>query len=204
MKNYHIAIDGVDGSGKTTQAQMLLKFLEDKGMKIFYTKFTPFSSKVLLDISFNLNKKEGSVRKIFDLSHLEYVYACDEYLNYSEIIKPKIENGFCVIQDRSKMTRYINSTIASCPKLDIEKILGSIPNPTLTVILSISPDLAFERLTLRGNRREDESLEYLNLAAELYQLQKALMPNVYYVDSSKSIEETHNNITNLITLKLEL
>ena len=198
----HIAIDGIDGSGKTTQAQIIVNYLEKKGYKVYYSKFKPFAAKPLIDISLGINSQDVSGRQTFKLSHLEYVYACDEYLNYYEIIKPKLENGYTVIQDRSKMTRYVNSQIASCPYFDIEKILSSITDPTITILLNVSPEIASKRLDLRGYREKDESLTFLKHSAELFLQNKHLIRNLFVIDGNNNIEQVKSEILNLLCLKL--
>lgn len=87
----YIAFEGIDGSGKTTQAKRFYSYLQNLGYNIFYTKEPGGVEGSLRELI--LNYKWNKKSELF-------LFLADRALN-AEIIKRKIDAGYIVVSDRS-------------------------------------------------------------------------------------------------------
>ena len=102
-KNLFIAFEGIDGSGKSTQAKRLARLLENAGHKV-YSTFEPTDNpigKMIRDI-FN-HKMEADHRTIAGLFVADRL---DHLLNKSNGILKKLDEGYTVITDRYYFSSY--------------------------------------------------------------------------------------------------
>jgi len=169
MKGKFIVIEGIDGSGKTTQINQLAKWLngselipENNQLVITRepggTQLGKSIRSLLLDTS-----REKSPDSITEL----LLYAADRAQHVNEIIRPSLNQGDWVISDR-----FCGSTLAYQGygrKLDI-KLIKDLEN---IATQGISPDITFlldipveESIKRRKNRKEDriekEGKEFLS------------------------------------------
>lgn len=162
-----ITFEGVDGSGKSTQARLLAAYLESRGYDVLLTRDpggTPISDQIrgiLLDNMENLEMHARTELLLFCASRAQLV---------AEVITPHLESGGVVIADR-----FIDSTYAYQGYghgLNL-KALRSIINfatggllPDVTLFLDIDPETALRRRaegTLFGedwNRLDDMTLDF--------------------------------------------
>ena len=149
-----ITFEGVDGSGKTTQAQLFKKFLENKGNSVLLTR-EPGGTKVA-EVLRNLLLHIHDPISPMTEAHL-YCAARNEH--YNKIILPALKEGKIVISDR-----FYDSTIAYQGfgrKLGIDKmielnqdfILNS--KPEITFFLDTPLSIIEERL----NKKEMDRIE---------------------------------------------
>ena len=87
----YIAFEGIDGSGKTTQAKRFYSYLQNLGYNVFYTKEPGGVEGSLRELI--LNHKWNKKSELF-------LFLADRALN-AEIIKRKIDAGYIVVSDRS-------------------------------------------------------------------------------------------------------
>ena len=169
MKGKFIVIEGIDGSGKTTQINQLSQWLigtdlipENNQLVITRepggTKVGKSIRSLLLDTS-----KENSPDSITEL----LLYAADRAQHVNEIIRPSLNKGDWVISDR-----FCGSTIAYQGygrKLDIKLI----QDLELIATQGISPDITFlldipveesikRRIHKKDDRMEEEGTEFLS------------------------------------------
>lgn len=157
---FFIALEGGDGSGKTTQVETLAEWIRAKGHEVVVTKepgATPVGKRlrsILLDVS-----SAG-------LSHRSeaLLYAADRAEHVDTVVRPALERGAIVISDR-----YIDSSVAyqgagrDLSPTEIARIsrwatAGLVPH--LTVLLDITPQAARERFTEAPDRLESEPAEF--------------------------------------------
>ncbi|HAL81034.1 MAG TPA: dTMP kinase, partial [Mucilaginibacter sp.] len=102
-KNLFIALEGIDGSGKSTQVKLLTEKLEQAGHKV-YTTCEPTDSpigKIIRDIF--THKMEADHRTIAGLFVADRL---DHLLNKTNGIIKKLEEGYTVITDRYYFSSY--------------------------------------------------------------------------------------------------
>ncbi|MBO8433846.1 MAG: dTMP kinase, partial [Tyzzerella sp.] len=137
MKGLFITIEGTDGAGKSTQIELLKKYLEDRGKDVLVTREpggTPISEKIRDIILDRENSEMSSITEAL-------LYASSRAQHVSEKIKPALAEGKIVICDR-----FVDSSIAYqsvarglSTKLieDINKYAVDGLTPDITLYLSL-------------------------------------------------------------------
>jgi len=188
-----IAIEGIDGSGKTTIA----KFLEEELKKLGY-------SVVLLkeptDSEWGRRIRESYNSRLRPEEELELFLKDREY-DVRENIVPSLKQGKIVIMDR-----YYFSTIAYQGALgfnpeELREMNEKIAlKPDLVFILDIPPEKAILRVKKRGDKPNDfERIEYLRKVREIFLSTK----NAIIVDAMKDLEEIKREILDKTVEKLK-
>ncbi len=176
---YLIAIEGIDGAGKTTIAKFLKEKLEEFGIDTIILK-EPSESEYGRKIkSSNVRLKPEEELELFIL---------DRKYNVENNILPALEKCVTVIMDR-----YYYSNVAYqgargiSPDFILEKNEEIAPKPDLTIILDINPETAIERVKYRGKRSVFEELEYLRKVRNIYLSLKS--NEIVFVDANQKIED---------------
>lgn len=199
----HIAIDGIDGSGKTTLLARVAEKLSADGLKVAKVKFCPIATEALFSTS-KAHLGVRAPRSFFRPEYVEYVFTCDEFANYFGSIKPLLEEGKfdVVLQDRSKVGRWVNVLMRGSPQSDCRLLLEQIPDPHCAFILNIDSATAHRRITQRGDLSPDESVESLDVSRELYLQVSNRLPYCTILDATRSIEELSSEVYGKIVASL--
>lgn len=200
-----IAIEGIDGSGKTTQAQLLCSQLAKKGKTVYCTKEPTDlpTGKMIRDVL------AGKVK--MTAVGLQYLFNADR-AEHQEIIIDHLKEGNVVVTDR-----YFWSSVAYAIA-DLEKVddyyltvfsLLSFYNrfliPDMTFYLQINPKTAVERIQMMGKKKEIyENLEKLEKIQRGYKFLMEKFPEEFViVDGSKSTEIVAEQIADKLLRILE-
>ncbi len=173
MAGKFITFEGVDGSGKTTQAKLLAKKLYDLGHDVLLTR-EPGGSKFAEDVRTLVLRKDINIDSITE-AFLMSAARRDHWLT---VIKPHLDAGGVVISDRffDSMLVYQGKEFNSPTFNTIQKLIDlSVPgvHPDLTIVFTIDPVIALERLQNRAeviNRFDSEKLEEISKRDALYKL----------------------------------
>lgn len=197
-----IAIEGIDGSGKTTQAQQLKKALKKKGSKVLFTK-NPTSGEIGKFIRQILAGK-----KEFSPISFQYLFVVDRAYQQEEISQ-NLRLGKMIITDR-----YFWSSVAYGAEdrgIDFRKknnanvllsafgILSTYYQfivPDKTFYLRVSPDTALKRLSLERHAKDiyDKKTKLENIAAGYEWLIEKFADKFVIIDGEKSVEEVTKDI----------
>ncbi|MDR0622392.1 MAG: dTMP kinase [Deltaproteobacteria bacterium] len=159
------AFEGLDGSGKSTQATLLRDALERQGLK-------PLQRREPTDGSEGrLIRERASSGALSIAPHLEMeLYLADRLRDVNEKILPALKAGHPVIIDRYVLSNvaYQGARGAYAP-LDILALNENFPRPDLTFLLDVPPELALSRVGARGGPRSGyENLAYLTKVKAIY------------------------------------
>jgi dTMP kinase len=144
-KNLFIALEGLDGSGKTTQAKMLATKLEEQGISVYKTS-EPTNSRIgsiIKDIF--KHKMEADHRTIAALFVADRL---DHLLNKEDGILHKLEEGNTVICDRY----YFSSYAYQGTHLPIDWVIqanslsADILRPDLNIFIDVDPEVSMKRV----------------------------------------------------------
>lgn len=192
-----IAISGIDGAGKTTQCHLLKKYFEGIGAKVLISHLKFWGTRAIFDYSMKIHGSLGYTREEFREEYVEFILACDEYVTYSKLTRT-IDNYDIVIYDRHKFDRLVNGIYANCDMTSLMKILGMIPEPQLTILLDLDPEVAIKRIRKRGGLpNATENYDELKLTRQIY-LDSARHHSIFVIDAGKPPIELHTDILSLL------
>ena len=199
-----ISFEGIEGSGKSTQIELLKDFLNQKGLNPVVIREpggTQIGEKVR-DIFLT------KTNEYFDpLTEVLLLYSSRKQLD-TNVIKPALRAGKIVIADR-----FADATIAyqaygkSVSKdfiaqlhIDLE-----ISNPDLTFFIDISPELSKARISDReSDRMESESIEFFSKVRSGYQACAKDSDRVITIEGTDSIEDVFVEIKEAVAKKLNV
>ncbi len=191
-----IAIEGIDGAGKSTQAEILKGRLEKRGFEVVLLK-EPTSSKWGKKIKeISKNTKSIDPKKELEL------FIKDRKFNVRKNIIPALKNKKIVIVDR-----YYISTIAYQGARGIDKkVIREInekfaPKPDIIFILDIDPEESLQRI-----KREREVLfEEENFLREVRKNFLEININkTYVIDAKLKVDKIADKIENLVLEYLKI
>ena len=182
-----IALEGVDGCGKSTQARMLAAALQARGLEVVLTG-EPTDGPLGRPLKDYL---KGPGRDLSPEEELD-LFMADRREHVEQVINPALAAGKVVISDR-----YYYSSVAYQGALGLApaRILAAneafAPRPDLAFLLTLPVAAALKRLgRSRGRPRQvTEDPAYLERVAALYATLTG--PRVRAVDASGSREQTH-------------
>jgi dTMP kinase len=197
-----IVFEGIDGSGQTTQVNLLEEFLKNKGFKVLKTKEPTKNSPVSKKIQDVLAKKEK-----ISPEKLQKLFSKDRKWHLKKVIIPALKKGEIVISDR-----YFFSTFSygMSEGVELKKLLSFNKKfllPDLVFFLDVSPEIALRRVENRGIEKsffeEKEKLEkiYLNYK-KIFEKFKELT-KIYFINGERSIEEVFSEIKKIINEKIQ-
>lgn len=187
-KGFLIAIEGIDGSGKSTIAKELVKFLSSLGYDAVLLKEPS-------DSIYGQKIKEAEER----LSPEEELrlFLLDREVDVKERILPALEKGKIVVMDRYY---YSNVAYQSARGIDAKKILELneriAPKPNLVIILDVSPETALKRISHRSKLTVFENREYLEKVRENFL--KIVDKKIIIINAERPIEEVKKEVFKIV------
>jgi dTMP kinase len=103
-----IAVEGLDGSGKSTQIYLLKRWLEWQGLKVF---FSEWNSSDLVKAATSKGKK----RELLTPTTFSLIHATDFADRYERQLVPLLRAGYLVLCDRYIFTAFARDTVRGCP-----------------------------------------------------------------------------------------
>jgi len=117
-----LVFEGLDGSGKSTQAALLGKWLQSKGYRVF---FTEWNSSELVASTIRRGKKKGLLTPTtFSLLH-----AVDFADRFERKILPPLRAGYLVVCDRYAYTAFVRDAARGCDPAWVRMIYSFAPRP---------------------------------------------------------------------------
>lgn len=191
---YLIAIEGIDGAGKTTQSRELKKRLDTLGYNVVLLK-EPTNSKYgaqIRNISIHNNEHFRNPERECNL------FIEDRKIDVKKNILPNLEKGNIVIMDRYYYSNMAYQGVLGLEPEDIKRKNERIaPIPQLVFILDILHDIGVDRIINKRNEKTNsyEKLDYLKRVRE-YFLAMSKYPNVIIIegDGRKNIRDVTDEI----------
>jgi len=200
-----ITFEGIDGCGKTTQAELLHRYLIDCGRKSILLREpggTVVGEKIRTILLDTPNINIPPTTEVF-----LYLAARSQITN--DHIKPALENGGIVIMDR-----YSDSTVAYQGYgrnigREVTRQLNGIATsgivPDLTFIIDCPPEIALTRVSGRPDRLESEGVSFMRRVRDGFLRIAADEPErCVIIDGEHSIEEIHQAILTVVRERLSL
>ena len=180
-----IALEGVDGSGTTTQLAQVSQALEQRGLVVHKT-MEPSKGPIGVRIREILR---GEL--VTPPDSLALLFAADRLDHLKREIEPALERGEVVLTDRYLISSLAYQSLAVEIPF-IETINARARKPDLSILLQLSPEAAAQRRAKRGEDEEIfDDLELQRTISEAYDIafeRKDLGPTAV-VDATGNIEQ---------------
>ncbi len=201
-KKLFIVLEGIDGSGSSTQSELLKKYFLAQGEKAVISPEP--SSGIIGNLIRQALKKRIFFTEDADLfdEQMAYLFAADRHDHlYNDVdgVFKLINDGFHVIS-----TRYYFSSLAyNCQTPEefdfVGKLNHKFPNPDLAIYLDISPEVSLSRIRDRSLKEVYETKDKLSKVRKNYQNIFANYPdNLLIIDGTKDILEISHQIISAI------
>ena len=192
MSGLFISFEGIDGVGKSTQIDLLIKHLDELGRSHIRT-LEPGGTELGVEIRHLLLHRKGEVAPRAEA----LLYAADRAHHVATKVRPALESGTDVIIDR-----YLDSSVAyqgagrdldssEIRNLSLFAVQGLLPH--LTILLDLEASAALARRSKTGeepDRLEREKTEFFEAVRQGYLELAAAEPNRFFVvDARQSVDE---------------
>lgn len=184
-----IAVEGIDGSGKTLQSKMLVRWLRGGGFRARYTR-EPTGGQ----IGRILKRMLG--RTGVDARVEALLFAADRLEHLNRVILPSLREGFIVVSDRYVYSSLAYQSVSTGEPGWVREINRFAPKPDLTILLDVDPVIGLSRIGGRRRSRFEER-GFLERVREEY-LKMSSEEGFVVIDASKSISEVSENIRRLV------
>ena len=201
-KKIFIAFEGIDGSGKSTQVELLSVKLKKEGFRV-YTTFEPTAGRVgsiIKDIM--KGKMEADHRTIAGLFVADRL---DHLLNKTDGILKKLEDGYIVIADRYYFSSYAYQG-AHVPMewvIEANSLSADILRPDLNIYIDIQPEISMKRLN-----KDRSSMEIFETTENLHKVRNKYLEafeqlkhkeNIISLDGTRSSEIIASEIWDVVS-----
>jgi dTMP kinase len=140
-----VAVEGLDGSGKSTQVYLLKRWLELEGYKVFFTEWN--SSAIVRKAT-----RKGKKRQLLTSTTFSLIHCTDFADRYERQILPLLHAGYIVLADRYIYTAFARDAVRGCDRAWIRKLYSYALKPDLTFYFDVPLKTALERI-LDGRTR---------------------------------------------------
>ncbi len=183
-----IAVEGIDGAGKTTISRFIAELLEKRGFRVKVFK-EPGSSEYG-------NKIRNSKERLSADEELE-LFLKDREIDVKENILPALKDGYAVVMDRYYFSNIAYQSARGIDGNRIREMNEKIaPKPDLTILLDVDAEIAIERVRKRGSLTPFEKVEYLKKVRENFL--KYADETIAVIDASKPLNEVKEEVRKVI------
>ncbi|WP_036481649.1 dTMP kinase [Myxosarcina sp. GI1] len=204
-KKLFIVFEGIDSSGKSTQAELLLNYFINKEEKVI------ISSEPSNGIVGNIIRQALKQKIVFSRNRasfdeqMAYLFAADRhdhlYNDFDGVFK-LIADGYHVISTRY----YFSSLVYNCDTKEQFEFVSSLnarfPNPDLTIYLDLSVKESLNRLDKRSSKEIYETKEKLIKVRQSYQqIFSNYKGKFLSIDATKTPQNIHQRVIKYIENK---
>lgn len=206
-----IAVEGLDGSGKSTQIYLLKRWLELQGLKVF---FSEWNSSALVKSATSKGKKQA----LLTPTTFSLIHATDFADRYERQLMPLLRAGYIVLCDRYVFTAFARDVVRGCPPGWVRELYGFAAHPDLTFFFKADLEVSLHRILvgrpelkyfeagmdLKLSNDEEESFrifqgrildQYLAMSSEF---------NFHIVNANQPIEVQQSLVREVVSARIDL
>lgn len=162
LKGTLVCVEGIDGSGKSTQLALLRDWLKATGQDVI---FTEWNSSELISQTTKLAKKKNLLSpRTFSLLH-----AVDFADRFKQVIAPALKAGFIVLADRYAYTAFARDVARGVDANWVRQVYNFAIKPDLAVYFDIDPKSSMERICFNRAPKFYEAGMDLKLSNDPYE-----------------------------------
>ena len=195
MSGLLIAFEGLDQSGKQTQAELLRDHLKQEGRKSRVVSFPDYGTSIGEEIARALQGEREYAAEVMQL-----LYIANRYERKPDLQR-WLEGGLILVADR-----YAASSVAygEAQGLDPAWLIETqkyLPPPALTLLLDIAPATAARRKAADRDRYERD-LAMLGRVRESYHRQAAVQKNWVIIDGEQSKDDVAGEVFRVVVASI--
>lgn len=206
-----IAVEGLDGSGKSTQVHLLQKWLEQQGCKVF---FSEWNSSELVKSATSRGKKEN----LLTSTTFSLIHATDFADRYERQLLPLLRAGYIVLCDRYAFTAFARDVVRGVPSDWVRGVysFAALPDITfffkahlevsLTRILDNRPVLKFHEAGMDLRLSPDPYESFRLFQGRIFEQYLAMSTEFHFtmIDANQRIEEQQGVVRDIISARVDL
>src|SRR2546425_12835214 len=206
-----IAVEGLDGSGKSTQIYLLKRWLELKGLKVF---FSEWNSSALVKSATSKGKK----RELLTPTTFSLIHATDFADRYERQLVPLLRAGYIVLCDRYIFTAFARDVVRGCRPEWVRGIYSFAALPDLTFFFKADLEVSLHRiLDGRPQLKYFEAGMDLRLSPDPYEsfrifqgriLEQYLAMSTEFsfvvIDANHRVEEQQSLVRQLMSARIDM
>ncbi|MFH1127303.1 MAG: dTMP kinase [archaeon] len=190
MTASYIVIEGMDGSGKTTQSKLLVEFLKKNRFKVYHN-IEPSGTEIGRFIQKMIKSKTHRPETI------ALAFALDRMVSYDESLKFAKEKYDYIVSDRSYISSLAYQPLQGCKYDWVKELNRFVEKPDIVFIL----DIPLEEFTKRRGKTDVifENEEFQKKLRRSYLALKEELPlDIVILDGTKPKYELHERIRELV------
>jgi dTMP kinase len=206
-----IAVEGLDGSGKSTQVRLLYNWLFGLRLRAFFTEWN--SSDLVKEAT-----KRGKRRQLLTPTTFSLIHATDFADRYERQILPMLRGGFVVLCDRYFFTSFARDAVRGCDPEWLRNNYGFARVPDITLYFRLPLETALGRI-LEGRPR----LKYfeagmdMNLSPDINESFRVFQGRIMeqydsladefgftVIDATRNVNEQQQTVRKLIADQIDL
>ena len=188
LKGALICTEGIDGSGKSTQIDLLYDWLKSKNADVILTRWN--SSDLIANTTRKAKKKNLLSPRTFSLLH-----AVDFADRLEKVIIPAMKAGFIVLADRYVYTAFARDVARNVDSKWVRNMYSFAIKPDLTVYFDVSAKVSLDRICATRQPKYYEAVMDLKLSNNPYKS--------YVLFQNRVIQEYKNMIDEFGLIQLD-
>jgi dTMP kinase len=150
-----IAVEGLDGSGKSTQIYLVHQWLLGMGIKVFFSEWN--SSAIVKSAT-----RKGKKKQLLTPTTFSLIHATDYADRYERQILPTLKAGYIVLCDRYIFTSFARDGVRGCDSAWLRQLYGFAKKPDIIFYFKLPLEVALGRIL--GSRAQ---LKYFEAGMDL-------------------------------------
>jgi dTMP kinase len=134
-----IAVEGLDGSGKSTQIHLVRRWLELQGLRVFFTAWN--SSSLVKPAT-----SKGKITRALTPTTFSLIHATDFADRYERSILPLLRAGYIVLCDRYIYTAFARDVVRGVSREWVEQLYSFAVKPDLTLFFRAPLEVSLKRI----------------------------------------------------------
>jgi dTMP kinase len=134
-----IAVEGLDGSGKSTQIYLLKRWLEAEGIKVYFSEWN--SSELVKSAT-----SKGKKRELLTPTTFSLIHATDFADRYERHLLPLLRAGYVVLCDRYVFTAFARDVTRGCPPEWVRGLYSFAAQPDITFFFKTDLEVSLNRI----------------------------------------------------------
>ena len=206
-----IAVEGLDGSGKSTQIYLLKRWLEGQKYKTFFTEWN--SSELVKNAT-----RRGKAQELLTPTTFSLVHATDFADRYERQLLPLLKAGYIVLCDIYIFTAFARDVVRGCRPDWVRGIYKYAGLPDLTFFFKANLEVSLSRILQgRPQLKYFEAGMDLKLSNDIYEsfrifqgrmfeqyLAMSSEFNFLVIDANRKIEEQQELVRKLVLDRIDL